>query len=243
MARRTETQRENSMECTPDDLKRISVFSSLDDLELKELSPYLAQEQVRRKEKIFSEGDPPEWFYIVVAGKVKMTKLSHEGRELILEVIGPADFFGAFAVLKGFPYPANAVAMEDSTLLKMSRQSLIGIIDRFPTIMYDITANLGQRTKELYETLKNIALGRVESRIAALLLKLADRVGSARDDGVMVIGMKLTKQDIAEMVGTTVETSIRIMSRLKKAGIIEDDGGRIAIRSREKLKSVVNSVY
>lgn len=231
------------MDCTPDDLKRISVFSSLDDLELKELLPYLAKECVRRKEEIFSEGDPPEWFYIVLDGKVKMTKLSHDGRELILEVIAPDDFFGAFAVLKSFPYPANAVAMEDSTLLKISRQALIGVIDRFPTVMYDITASLGQRTKELYETLKNVALERVESRIAALLLKLADRVGSPRSDGATVIGMKLTKQDIAEMVGTTVETSIRIMSRLKKAGIIVDDGGRIAIRDSERLKSVVNPAY
>ncbi len=219
------------------DLSRISVFSTLSSTELKELTPYLIATSVRKKDVIFSEGDPSEWFYIVTEGKVKITKLSQEGKEIILEVIHPTDFFGGLAVIRGFPYPANAVAMEDTKLLKISRSHLMRVLDRFPNLMYCMAQQVGDRMKESHETLKNIALERVEARIASLLLKLSDKTGKKAEEGV-VIDMKLTKQDIAEMVGTTVETSIRTMSKFKKMGIVGEKDGKIVIRNPEKLKAL-----
>ncbi|HAK87861.1 MAG TPA: Crp/Fnr family transcriptional regulator [Nitrospiraceae bacterium] len=222
------------------DLKKIPIFSNLSDDEIKEIRPYLIEESFKKKHEIFSEGDPPDWFYILLNGKVKITKLSQDGREIIIELISPPDFFGGFAVLKGFPYPANAVAMEDSGIIKMSRPNLLKIIDRFPNVMYDITANLGDRIREFHDTLKNIALERVESRIAALLMKLADKAGEKKADKTTVINMRLTKQDIAEMVGTTVETSIRVMSKFKKSGYIGEKDGRIVIVNLKALEAIVN---
>ena len=102
---------------------------------------------------------------------------------------------------------------------RICHHNLMGIIERFPHFMYDITANLGERVREFSDTLKNIALERVESRIAALLIKLAEKTGEKAAAGAIEITMRLTKQDIAEMVGTTVETSIRVMSRFRKVGI------------------------
>jgi CRP/FNR family transcriptional regulator len=104
--------------------------------------------------------------------------------------------------------------------------------------MYFMAMNIGDRIKGSHETLKNIALEKVESRIASLLVKLADKAGEKVPEGVM-ISMKLTKQDIAEMVGTTVETSIRTMSKLTKAGIVAAKTGNIVIRDLNKLKSLV----
>ncbi len=219
------------------DLGKISLFSALSPSELKELTPYLIAASVRKKEVIFSEGDPSEWLYIVTEGKVKITKLSQDGKEIILELIHPMDFFGGLAVIRGFPYPANAVAMEDTRLLKISRSNLMRVLDRFPNLMYCMAQQVGDRMKESHETLKNIALERVEARIASLLLKLGDKTGQKTDEGT-VIDMKLTKQDIAEMVGTTVETSIRTMSKLKKMGIVAEKEGRIIIRNLEKLTAL-----
>ncbi|MCL4475557.1 MAG: Crp/Fnr family transcriptional regulator [Nitrospirae bacterium] len=219
------------------DLSKISIFSALNTTELKELAPYLISTSVRKKDVIFSEGDSSEWFYIVTEGKVKITKLSQDGKEIILELIHPTDFFGGLAVIRGFPYPANAIAMEDTKLLKISRSSLMRILDRFPNLMYCMAQQVGDRMKESHETLKNIALERVEARIASLLLKLSDKTGIKGDDGV-VIDMKLTKQDIAEMVGTTVETSIRTMSKLKKMGIVAEKEGKIVIKNLEKLRTL-----
>ena len=229
------------------ELRKIPVFSSLSDEEVKEITPFLSRETFRKKNEIFSEGDPPDWFYILLEGKIKITKLSHDGREIILEVISPGEFFGWFAVLRGFPYPANAVAMEESRALKLSRGDLMKIIEKFPGVMYAISSNLGDRTREMHDTLKNIALERVDSRIAALLLKLAERTAEKEDKGKsgegMFIDMKLTKQDIAEMVGTTVETAIRVMSRFRKAGLLTEDGGRILIKDPAALQGIVSPTY
>jgi len=219
-------------------LKKIPIFSSLNDDEIKEILPYSIKETFKKKQEIFSEGDSSDWFYILISGKVKITKMSYDGKEIILELISPLNFFGGLAVLKGFPYPANAIAMEDAEVIKISRHDILSIIDRFPNVMYDITSNLGDRIKEFHETLKNIALERVESRIASLLLKLADKIGEKRDNKKILINMRLTKQDIAEMVGTTVETAIRVMSKLRKSGYIEDEDGKITIKDLDELRSI-----
>lgn len=219
------------------DLSKITLFNSLAPDEIKEIHPYITKVSFKKKDVIFSEGDPPDWFYIVINGKVKITKLSQEGKEIILEIISPMDFFGGLAVIKGFPYPANAIAMEDTELLKISRSNLMRILDRFPNLMYCMALQLSDRMKESHEALKNIALERVEARIASLLLKLADKTGRETESGLL-IDMKLTKQDIAEMVGTTVETSIRTMSKFKKLGMISDREGKIIIKDINKLKNL-----
>jgi CRP-like cAMP-binding protein len=219
---------------TTKNLQKIELFKNLSDEELKELAPYLASAVYKKKEDIFAEGDQPEWFYIVASGKIKITKLSHEGKEIILEIISPTDIFGGVAVIRGFPYPANAVAMEDSEVLKISRRNLMRLVDRFPNLMYCIALQLGDRMKSSYDSLKNIALERVEARIAALLLKLANKVGVETKNGLL-IDMRLTKQDIADMVGTTVETSIRTFSKFKKEGLVADSDGKFIIKDREGL--------
>lgn len=215
-------------------LKKIDLFKNLSDEELKELEPYLSWTTFRKKGEIFAEGDQPEWFYIVSKGKIKITKLSHDGKEIILELISPTDIFGGVAVLRNFPYPANAVAMEDSEVIKISRKNLMRLVDRFPNLMYCIALQLGDRMKSSYDSLKNIALERVEARIAALLLKLSNKVGIDTRDGI-AIDMRLTKQDVADMVGTTVETSIRTFSKFKKEGLLSDRDGKIVIKDRKGL--------
>ncbi|MBI3377046.1 MAG: Crp/Fnr family transcriptional regulator [Nitrospirae bacterium] len=219
------------------DFKKIPIFSTLNASDMEEAKPYLIPAKFKKKEVIFSEGDSSDWLYVVIKGKVKITKLSQSGREIILEIISPMDFFGGVAVMRGFPYPANAVAMDDAELLKISRSNLMRILDRFPNLMYCMAMNIGDRIKGSHEALKNIAVEKVESRIASLLIKLADKAGS-KTDGSITIDMKLTKQDIAEMVGTTVETSIRTMSKFKKLGIVSEKSGKIFIKDLTKLKSL-----
>jgi CRP/FNR family transcriptional regulator len=198
--------------------------------DLAEVSDYATERTYQKRETIFSEGDPADWFYIVADGKVKITKLSQEGKEIILEIIAPKNFFGAVAVLRGFPYPANAVAMEESVVARIARRDLLRMLDRFPQVMMEMAGSLGERIKDFHETTKNIALEKVGARIGALLLKLGEQVGTEGPDGV-VLDLKLTKQDIAEMVGTTVETAIRTMSRFRKQGLIAEEGGKIVIKN------------
>jgi len=225
------------MKSRQDILARIPLFSSLNPEETGEISRYIDISNVKKRSPVFSEGDPSGMFYVLVSGKIKMTKMSGEGKEIIVELISPGDFFGAFAALRGFPYPANAVAMADSVVLRIARSDMLRMLERFPNMMYMLTAHLSERVREFPDTLKSIALERVESRIASLLLKLAQKTGIKTEGGVQ-ISMKLTKQDIAEMVGSTVETSIRVMSRFEKAGLIKTAGGRIVINSKKELTAI-----
>jgi len=218
-------------------LKKIDLFKNLTDEELKELGRYVTTTMFRKKDDIFTEGDAPEWFYIVLTGKVKVTKISHDGKEIILEIISPFDIFGGVAVLRNFPYPANAVAMEDSEILKISRKNLMRLVDRFPNLMFCIALQLGDRMKSSFDSLKNIALERVGARIAALLLKLGNKVGIETKEGLL-IDMRLTKQDVADMVGTTVETSIRTFSKFKKEGLVTDSDGKVIIKDLERLANL-----
>jgi CRP/FNR family transcriptional regulator len=215
-------------------LNEIRIFSPLGDSDIEEIKDYLIFERTKKKETIFSEGDTSDWFYIVQKGKIKITKLSQDGKEIILEVISKGDFFGGIAVLRGFPYPANAVSMEDTDIIKVSRANFMKIIDRFPEVMSCIFQGLGDRVKDFHEMTKNIALEKVSSRIASMLLKLSEKTGEKTPDGI-VLDVKLTKQDIAEMVGTTVETAIRTMSRFKKLGLIEEKAGKVIIKDSSGL--------
>lgn len=217
------------------ELNEIRIFRPLGDSDIEEIKDYLIFERRRKKETIFSEGDTSDWFYIVQRGKIKITKLSQEGKEIILEVISKGDFFGGIAVLRGFPYPANAVSMEESDIIKIYRANFMKIIDRFPEVMTCIFQGLGDRVKDFHEMTKNIALEKVSSRIASMILKLSEKTGTRTSEGI-VLDMKLTKQDIAEMVGTTVETAIRTMSRFKKLGLIEEKEGKIIIKDPDGLK-------
>jgi CRP/FNR family transcriptional regulator len=220
-------------------LRRMSLFSDLTEEELTEIAGYLKEKPVQKRDLIFSEGDPPNFLYIVKEGKVKITKISQEGKELILEIISPYHVFGGVAVMRGFPYPANAVAMEDGKVLLISRKDLMRILDGFPQLMFSFAMDLGERVKGSHEMLKNIALEKVESRVASLLLKLMEKMGRETENGSM-IDMRLTKQDIADMVGTTVETAIRTVSKLKKLGYIREESGRIYITDPEGLKDIAS---
>ncbi len=218
-------------------IREVALFKTLSPADEKEIRTSLSNARYKRKQVIFSEGDAPEWFYIVRRGKVKITKLSTEGKEIILEIIGPNDFFGAVAVIRNFPYPANAVAMEETEIIKISRKNLMSFLDRFPSLMFFMASSIGERVKGSHEALKSIALEKVESRMASLLVKLADKAGEKTPEGLL-INMKLTKQDLADMVGTTVETSIRTMSKFSKTGIVSYKTGKIVIRDIETLRSL-----
>ncbi len=224
------------MELNIETLSKIKLFQSLSSDDLKEILPLIKGESFPRKTGIFSEGDTPDWFFIVLEGKVKITKISHDGKEIILEIIKNYEPFGAIAVLNAFPYPANASAMEDSVILRLSRTDLMRILDRFPGLMQAMMHELGSRIKDSHEAMKSIALEKVGSRIAALLLKLSQQMGEDIPEGRRIT-IRLTKQDIAEMVGTTVETSIRTMSRFKKMGVIDEKDGRIVITDPSALES------
>lgn len=211
-------------------LKNSQIFSSLSDAERKEIASLFEMVTFRNNEIIFSEGDPSEKFYIVAEGNVKIMKHTMVGKDVILELMSPGDIFGGVAVLDKKPYPASAQAMESTTSIRISRTNLLKIMEEYPVLKLEIVRYFSDKLRDAHEMLKNIATERVEKRVAALLLKLSEKVG-VRSDGFTKIDFPLTRQEIAEMVGTTVETCIRTMSKLQKMGVVRSSSGRISIKA------------
>jgi CRP/FNR family transcriptional regulator len=174
------------------------------------------------------EEDPSEWFYLVSAGRVKVVKHSKIGKDIILEIISPGEVFGGVAVMDRRPFPASAQAMEPVNVIRVSRRNLFNVMEEYPILKLTIVRSFSDRLRNAHETLKNIATERVEKRIASLLLKLSEKVGSD-EKGFRKIDFPLTRQEIAEMVGTTVETCIRTMSKFQKLGMVKSAGGRILV--------------
>ena len=176
-------------------------------------------------ERIFGEGEPSDFFSVVVSGRVKIVKMTPAGKDVILEIFGTGDPFGAVAAYEGRPFPASAVALEDTVCLITPRQAFFGLLEQHPSLVRGLLFGLTQRLVELTNRLAELSGGRVEARIARLFLKLSENIGGPAPEGIR-IPMALSRQELADLTGTTIETCIRIMSRWGKDDIVrtEKDG-------------------
>lgn len=210
-------------------LKKSQTFSCLTDTELKLVNRFFEKLNYKNNAHIFMEGDPSDWFYIVANGEVKILKHTMAGKDIILEIMSQGDMFGGVAVLDKKPFPATAQAMEQTTVIRISRQNLLEIMEEYPILKLETVKYFSDRLRDAHEMLKNIATERTERRIASLLLKLSEKIGVEEAD-YKKIDFPLTRQEISEMVGTTVETCIRIMSKFQKQGMVKSSGGKILIK-------------
>jgi CRP/FNR family transcriptional regulator len=210
-------------------LKKSQIFSCLTDTEVKLVSRFFEKLNYKNNAHIFMEGDPSDWFYIVANGEVKILKHTLAGKDIILEIMSPGDMFGGVAVLDKKPFPATAQAMEQTTVIRIGRQNLLRIMEEYPILKLETVKYFSDRLRDAHEMLKNIATERTERRIASLLIKLSEKVGVEEAD-FKKIDFLLTRQEISEMVGTTVETCIRIMSKFQKQGMVKSSGSKILIK-------------
>jgi len=218
-------------------LKEVFIFQNLKEKDLEILQKNLITFKVKKREIIFYEGQKPDWLYILLKGKIKISKCSQDGKEVVLEIINAPDVFGALAVIKNFPYPANAIAMEDCEIGKIQRDIFLQVLKDYPEIHSEILHRVTMRLKSGIENLQKVALENVSARIAYQLLKLANKYGEKTNDGIL-INLKITKQELAELSGTTTETAIRIISKLKRLGYITEQNRKILIKDIRALSSL-----
>ena len=187
---------------------------------------------------IFQEGDPTEYFHIVKAGNVKCVKSTPDGKECTLKMLMPGDLFCCdAATFEGASHPGSALPMGDVSILRMSKKSYLEMLRQNPDAAIEVIKFLGNRLNEAQEKTKDLALDRADQRLASLLVDLAARNGVKDPNGIRLT-IRLTRHDMANMVGITTETAIRIMSRFKRDRLVSGTANRLLICDLSGLKAL-----
>src|SRR6266542_3106195 len=164
-------------------LKTSPVFAGLPAREIEALGAVTVEETHRPREYIFMEGDPARWFCVVKSGHVKILRHSRAGKDVVLELLGPGEVFGGVAVIERRPYPAAAQATDSAVVLKIPAETMIAVSERHPSLIRELALLIGRRLRAAHDSVTSLAVDPVEARLAAALLRLADREGTPAKPG------------------------------------------------------------
>ena len=215
----------------------IPLFSGLSEEQLGELAMIVVDQGFRRGQTIFMEGDEGSGFYVVNSGKVKIFKLSPDGKEQILHIFGPGEPFAEVPVFAGQRFPANAEALEESRLFFFPRLGFLELIRRHPSLALNMLAVMSRRLRQLAGLVEDLSLKEVPARLAAYLLYQSDR-----REGRAEFELEIAKGQLASLLGTIPETLSRILAKMVKEGLIESSGPRIKIINKTGLQELAAGV-
>ena len=220
----------------PDDelLRRLPFFRRVSSELRARVAAVARLKQYEKGELIFAEGDPAHAFIVIVTGRIKVFKSTPSGKEIILEIFGDGDPLGAVAVYEGAPFMASALALEPSQLLSIDHREFLRLLEEYPAFVRGLLSGLTIRLAELTRRLAELTGARVEARFARLFLKLCEQIGREERNGVFV-PMPLSRQELADLTGTTIETAIRIMSRWQKEDVLHTESDGFVVLDREAL--------
>jgi CRP/FNR family transcriptional regulator, nitrogen oxide reductase regulator len=213
----------------------IPLFSSLKKEDRDALAPICRLQTFEKNDVIFHEGGPADRIYIVVRGRVKIVKAAGI-RDVIIDILGDGELVGAIAVFERMPFPASAIALDASSVLSVPERDFFALLERRPQMTRHILAGLSLRLMTVNKRIADMT-GSVERRAVRLFLTLAERAGVQRAEGVF-LPFALSRQEVADMIGTTLETAIRLMSRWQKEGVVLTEKDGFVIPSADALRNL-----
>jgi CRP-like cAMP-binding protein len=222
-------------------LKRCPLFAGLKSKYLQKIKAIAMSRQFKKREIIFSDGEDAKGFYVVLSGKVKLYKISSEGKEQILHVVSAPDAFAEAALFLEGTYPAFAEALKDSQLLFFPKRNFIQLIERNPQLGVNMIVTLSQYLKRFASLIEELSLKEVSSRIAKYLIDLSLK-SSKEGRNSMELELDLSKTQLASKLGTISETLSRTLAKMKAKGIIEVKKNRIFILNRERLDEMASGM-
>ena len=206
-------------------LKAVPLFSSFPDDQLRMLASVVGRRSVPRSTTVMASGDPTDSLYIVLSGRLKVLMSDAEGKEVILSIIGPGEFFGEMGLIDDSPRSASVLAIEPCELLSISKRDFKKCMAENFDMSMAVMRGLVRRLREADRKIGSLALLDVYGRVARLLLDMAETV-----DGEKMVTKRLPKQDIAKMIGASREMVSRVMKDLQMGGYIEMRGSNIVLR-------------
>jgi CRP-like cAMP-binding protein len=218
-------------------LRTTPIFSRLSPADRKTIAEVARVQEFARGESIFEQDSPSDAFYAIASGRVKIFKMMPNGKDVILEVFGPGDPLGAVAAYMDRPFPASASALEDTVCVIIPRPAFFRILETQPSLVRGLLLGLTLRLVELTNRLAELTGGRIEPRFARLFLKLASEMGRGERGGTY-IPLTLSRQELADLTGTTIETCIRIMSRWNKDDVVRTEKDGFVVLDAAELENI-----
>lgn len=208
-------------------LARVPFFAGLEPEKLELLANALQRRSVRAGRHVFRQDEPGSSLFVIESGVVKVQRTSPDGKEVILTILGPGDFFGELAILDGEPRSADAVAKEDCVLLVLERDDFLAFLDREPTAAAKLLAALSRRLRRTDQLVQDAAFLDVPARLARALLQLSESPEAARG---------LTQSELAAMVGASRESVNRWLQFYRRRGLIDSSSGSIRVLQPDELR-------
>ena len=215
-------------------LQSVSIFWDLDEDELGHIADKMVAKHFENGNYIFLEDSEGEQCFFVLEGSVKVTRLSKDGREVILAMLNEGDFFGEMSLLDGESRSANVIALEKTKVLTLDRNDFIMVVNDYPQIAVQLLKELARRLRKSDRQIASLSLSDAEKRIALCITRFADEQGVIQN-GKVSIPKTPIQQDIANMAGTSRETVSRALGLLEKEDLIERNGRELIIIDYKKF--------
>jgi CRP/FNR family cyclic AMP-dependent transcriptional regulator len=209
-------------------LRKVPIFSDLSDSDLEKISSKMISRIYEKGKMILLEESEGETFFIILSGVVKVTRLSDDGREVILAILGESDFFGEMSLLDGEGRSANIVANEESEVVTLSRRDFLDCLQKYPKIAIALLEELAVRLRKSDQHIESLSLSDSEQRIGITLIRLAEELGTIKQGDVNVKNLPF-QQDLANMAGTSRETVSRTLKLLESKNLLKRDGRNLTI--------------
>jgi CRP-like cAMP-binding protein len=226
---------------TPAFAKPIALFEALEPAALVEVRAAARTRAIDAGSAFFREGDPATALFVLDTGSVKLTQLTPEGHQVVLGLLGRGDAFGGVAVFSGAAYPITAEAVTDASAFEWPGDVMAALMERYPRLALNALKFVAARLHELQVQYRQLATEKVERRIARALLRLVQQAGRRLDSGVL-IDLPLSRDDVAQMTGTTLYTVSRIISRFESDGLLEAGRQRMVIRKPHELRKIADDL-
>ena len=222
-------------------LQRCPLFAGLKEDDLKRIRAIASLRQIKRKEVLFSDGEEARGFYVILSGKVKLFKVSPEGKEQILHIVSAPDAFAEAALFLEGTYPAFAEAMTDSQFLYFPKRDFIQLIEKNPQLSINIIVTLSHFLKRFASLIEELSLKEVSSRVAKYVVDLSIK-SSKEGKSPKEVELDLSKTQLALKLGTISETLSRTLAKMKAKKIIDVKKNKIIILNREALEELASGL-
>jgi len=218
-------------------VRKLPLFARIHDDELDRLVSYATARRIPQGESVFEQGDEAVSFYLLLHGRLKVHQVTPDGQQIIVRMVHPGDLFGFARALQREDYPGTAMTVAESIVLGWPTELWDYLVEQNPGLALNAIQTIGQRLEEAHTRIREMSTEEVERRVAHAVLRLAQRAGKKDECGIR-IDFPITRQDIAEMTGTTLHTVSRILSSWEARGMVQGGRQKLTVIDTQSIKKL-----